>query len=225
MTELSNRPKILASDYKVIHKIKYMQFRRQAIPLLAVAACMTASFFLPPGYMLYPTLAAFFWFLMEKITFRTKHKIAVPEDINFVSPVDGKVKSIRKAEDVTIITINKSLLDVVELRQPYPGMNLENDENWSLDMPQGQVMVRLKSSRMRYFENKNVHGDVIGVVPGGAVITVLAPPAYNVLVVVGQNVFGGETELFTVSEQQEKAPERKSILVEEPFQAMIEEEK
>jgi len=200
MSELNNKPKILVSDPKVLHKIKYMQFRRQAIPLALVVIILVVNIIIPYKPLLYPTLAAFLWYLLERMFFRTKNKIAAPEEGTFVSPVDGKVQSIHKSGEATLLTLRKSWLDNVEFRLAHPDFQRLDDNNWNLDTPSGTVSMRMNASKINYIEVDQVHGAVVGVIPGSVIITFHIPAGLKVQVSDKQNVFGGETVLFSLSE-------------------------
>jgi hypothetical protein len=221
MSELQDKPKILTSDPKVLHKIKYLQFRRQLIPILIVIFLLVLNIFWPQRLLFYPTLAAFGWYLWERVLWRTKNKIAAPEEGAFVSPVNAKIRSVKKSSDNTIITLSKSIIDVVELRLPYPGLRMESNRNWFFDTPQGQVNLRIQSERIVFFENRNIAGEVIGVLPGSSMLTLYLSPQIKVFVKEGQVVFGGETEIFNLNEADE---EPRSILVEEPIEEIIPED-
>jgi hypothetical protein len=217
MSEMMSKPKVLTSDPGVMHKIKFLQFRRQIFPLAAVVLLMIINVFFPEKIILYLTLASFGWYLVERILFRTKNKIAAPEAGAFVSPVDGKVQSVRKGPDSTLITLNKSFLDVVELRLPYPDLQTEIVDNWNFETPMGQVNLRLKAKKVIYFDNKNIPGSVIGVMPGNGIITIHLPSTIKVLVNEKQNVHGGESELFSFEVAAAEEPKPRSILVEVPI--------
>jgi hypothetical protein len=217
MADESSRPQTLTSDPKALHKIKYIQFRRQMIPLAVVILLMIVNVIFPIRWLLYPTLAAFAWYLLERVLYRTKNKIAVPEESAFVSPVDGKVQSVRRGEDATLLTIRKTWIDVVELRLPYPGLQMEKTSLWKFDTPQGQVEVRIQNEKISYFDDLTVHGSVIGMIPSNAIFTIHIPAGIKVLVQDKQNLFGGETELFSLAENADVDETSKSILVEEPL--------
>lgn len=221
MSETSVKPQTLLSDPDVLHKIKYLQFRKQMYPLIAVVVFMIANIFWNSPIFLYLTIASFGWYLLERLFLRTKNKIAVPETGAFVSPIEGKVISIRKGDEFTSLTLSKSMLDVVELRLPYPDMQSEIMGNWDFETPMGLVNIRIKSENVKYFDNKNKPGSVIGVIPGNAKINIHLPAGIEVLVTDKQNVFCGETVLFSFAEEtsakDEPVSKPKSILVEEPI--------
>jgi hypothetical protein len=224
MTEDTSKPKVLTSDPNVLHKIKFIQFRTQLIPLIAVIFFMVINIVipqLPNKIVLYLTIACFGWYLVERILFRTKNKILVPEEGVFVSPIDGKVLSIHTVLDTTTLTLKKSFLDVVELRLPFPEMHTEIIDSWNFDTALGLISLKIKAKKVHYFENNNIHGSVIGVLPGNAIITIKLPANIKVLVKENQNLFGGESELFSLSEDAEVIPVRKSILVEETLDENI----
>ncbi len=215
MDETTLKPKIITSDPDVLHKIKFMQFRRQVIPLIVVVLFMVVNIFLALKIVLYMSIAAFGWYLLERVMFRTKNKIAAPEADSFVSPVDGKVLLVRKGLEATLITISKTFFDVVELRLPYPDLQTEIVNNWNFETLKGRVIVKVKSEKAKYFDNHNIPGSVIGVLPGNAIITVQVPAGIKILVSEKQNVFGGESVLFSLAIDAETVPVYKSILVEE----------
>jgi hypothetical protein len=220
MSEELKKVRTLLSDPKVLHKIKFIQFRRQLLPILAILVLMAVNFINPQNWMLYPILAAFGWYLLERILLRTKNKIAEPEATAFVCPVDGKVTAVRKGEDMTSLTIRKSWLDVAEVRLPYPGLQADKPDSWKFDTRKGQIVVKIKAGNFRSFENFPVHGGVIGVIIGSGQFSLYLPSGLKVLVQENQTVFGGETELFSLAENAETEEAPKSILVEEPLEEM-----
>jgi hypothetical protein len=217
MTDIQAKPKILTSDPKVLHKIKYAQFRTQVVPLGVIVLLLIIGVLKPFGItgniLFYPTLAAFGWYLVARILFRTKSKILVPEATAFVSPVDGKVSTYKTGENATLMTIRKSFLDVVELRLPYPDLQIDNESTWNFETPQGKVSIRITAPNIKYFENTGIHGSVIGLIPSSAIFTFHLPEKVKVLVKEKQAVFGGETVLFDFAEIEETTP--KNILVDE----------
>jgi len=224
MTESKAKPQVLTSDPKALHKIKFMQFRRQMIPLFTIIILLIANIIYPHKLMFYPTLAAFAWYLLERMTFRTKNKIAVPDAGAFVAPFNGKVQSVRRGDDFTIVRLRKSWLDIVELRLPYPDLKMESNRNWIFETPLGQVNLQIESNKLTFFENKNITGDVIGVIPSSAIITMHVPRGIEVLVNTKQNIFGGETELFSFAENNTDEEQKQNILVEEPIEDMPQED-
>lgn len=218
MTEQNAKPKVLMTELKALQKIKAMQFRRQMLPMAIVVLLLIINIVSPHRMILYPALAAFAWYLLERIRFRTKNKIAAPDAGTFVSPVNGKIQSVRKNPDSTQITMRKSWLDVVELRLPYPDLKMESNRNWIFDTAAGKVAVSIESGSLTFFENTNTTGSVIGVIPSSAIVTINVPVNLKVLVQEKQNVFGGETVLFELGENFSEQPEPRSILAEEPIQ-------
>jgi len=212
MTEHTEPTKVLITDTKTLHKIKSMQLRKQMLPIVIVVLLLIANIVYPQRIYFYPALLAFGWFLLARILFRTKNKISAPEPGTFVSPVCGRVKSLQRGEDATLVTLRKSWLDVVELRLPYPDLRLESNRNWSFETASGKVEITIESKHITFFDNKNITGDVIGVIPSSAIITINVPAGIFVKIKDGQPVFGGETVIFALSEQ---VTEDKSILVEE----------
>lgn len=215
MSEQVKEHKILLTDPKTLHKIKSMQLRKQMLPIAIVVLLLIANIVYPQRFYFYPTLAAFGWFLLARMMFRTKYKISAPKPGTFVSPVNGKIQSLQIRDESTHITLRKSWLDVVELRLPCPDLQMDSNRNWSFETAAGKVEVTVESKNITFFENKNLSGDVIGVIPSSAIISIKVPTGIPVKVKENQPVFGGETVLFAVSEQ---AAEPKSILVEEPTQ-------
>ncbi|MFO7659498.1 MAG: hypothetical protein R6V77_01175 [Candidatus Cloacimonadaceae bacterium] len=218
MTEKTDQTKVLLTDTKTLHKIKSMQLRKQMLPIAIVVLLLIANIVYPQRFYFYPTLAAFGWFLLARMMFRTKNKISAPEPGTFVSPVNGRVQLLQRREDATLITLRKSWLDVVELRLPYPDLKMDSNRNWSFETAAGKVEVSIDSKNITFFDNKNISGDVIGVIPSSAIISIKMPEGILVKVKENQPVLGGETVLFALSEHAFEQSESKSILVEEPTQ-------
>jgi hypothetical protein len=224
MQDQDVKQQTLTSDPKILHKIKYLQFRRQMIPLGIVIILMILNIIWPFKYMLYPTLLAFFWYLLERAIFRTKNKIPVPDENAFLSPVDGKVTTVRQGDDMTFVTIKKSFVDVAEVRLPYPGMQRVESDKWRFETPKGEINVHVKAENIRYFDGEQIHGAVVGVLPAGGVFSFYFPPAVKVQVLEKEVVAGGETALFSFADDPEPVQEQKSILVEEPVDDKINED-
>jgi hypothetical protein len=214
MIESTDKPVILTSDPHVLQKIKYLQFRRQLIPIIVVVLLLVLNIFWPHPYLFYPSLLAFAWYIWERILWRTKNKIAAPEPGTFVSPVNGRISSVKRGEDSTEIILKKSVIDIVELRLPYPGLRMESIRNLLFDTAAGLVSLQIQSHRIAFFENRDVAGEVIGVVPGNSTFEIKVPAGLKILVKPGQAVFGGETVLFSMTEVEDPT---RSILVEEPM--------
>ena len=215
MSEPQAKPKLVLSDPKILHKIKFVQIKRQLIPVSLVIGLLILNIFWFQNWMLYPILAAFGWYLLERIMFRTRNKILAPEAATFVSPVDGKVASFQHLEDSILMTIKKSFLDVVELRLPFPDKTMEKSDTWLFETPHGKVTMRIYSPKAIYFTDTNVQGGVVGMVPYNAEVTLQIPSGYQLQVQKGQNLIGGETVLFDLNEP---FVEHRSIVVEEPLE-------
>jgi len=220
MSEELKKVRTLLSDPKVLHKIKFVQFRRQLLPILVILVLMGFNFIRPQNWMLYPILAAFGWYLLERVLLRTKNKIAEPDVTAFVCPVDGKIEAVRKGEDLTSITIRKSWLDVAELRLPWLDVEMEKPESWVFNSKMGQFRLKIKAGNLKLFDNLPVHGGVIGVIVGSGTITIYLPAGVKALVHERETVFGGETLLCSLDETAGIDTKSDSILVEEPMDEM-----
>lgn len=214
MSEELKKTEVLTSDAKVLSKIKYLQFKKQMLPLGLVILLIIGNTFLQKTWMLYPVLVCFAWFLLTKIMYRTKNRIAAPEAGTFVSPVNGNVKSIKRDSDFILLSIRKSWLDVLELRLPYSDLQMEDIRNWNFETPAGQVNIRIQAKKILFFDNKNVLGAVFGAVPGSAVFIIKVPSTVFVNLKEGDPVFGGESELFRFDQIADATGEHKSILAE-----------
>ncbi len=203
-----------------LRKIKKSQYARQAIPLILLAVSIIVNMIYPVTVLRYLAIVAFAWYVILMMMFRTKHKIAKPAAGEFVSPLEGKVTSVRKSDKETFITIRKTFIDIVELRLPTNDPEIDSSGTWIFKTEKGTIQLRLKAAKLKLFDNPAETGEVIGIVPGSAVCTIYLPAAFEVLVVDRQNVFAGETALFKTAEveaeaEAEAAAERPSILVEE----------
>ncbi len=220
MSDEQRKPEILVTDAKILHKIKFMQIKRQLVPMLIIFLLILVSVFWKQGFnktiMLALSLAAFAWYLFERALFRTREKIAAPQANAFVSPLSGRVKSIRQSSDATLVTLTKSLIDVVEVRLPYPDLQKENESHWLFQTRKGNINVRIQAGKITYLGDTLIHGSVIGTIRSGATLTIQVPSTIEVLVKEHQNVFGGETSLFIVEPVPKAEEEPGSILAEEP---------
>jgi len=215
MTEPGTR--ILSTDPNIYHKIKIAQIKRQTIPIIVmIIGILINVFWSFVGFQIL-TIACFGWYLWERIIFRTKRKIARPEPDTCVAPFDGKVISVLTGEDTTIVTLKKSILDVVELRLPLPNPVQESPQVWHFDTKSGPVDLRISAPSLKVYEHRNIHADVIGIIPGNATAMLHLPATVHFKLEPKNLIFGGETVLFDLNEAPVTVQERISILVEEPL--------
>lgn len=171
--------KYLLSEGDSLRKIKYTQIRKQipALILIAIALALNAIF---PGNNLYAwalalALAGIAWYLFIGLCHRYKQRIPLPPERGLLSPIQGRISSIRRSEDITTLNIRKILLDSVEIRCPHDTCRLE-DENLYQESDSGRISYRFSFRNIRWFKDAEFSaGNIIGMVTGSGSCTVSLP--------------------------------------------------
>ncbi|MDD2332323.1 MAG: hypothetical protein PHI68_06710, partial [Candidatus Cloacimonetes bacterium] len=111
------------TEHQKLSQIRTKRFMRCLVPMLLLFATVIFTI-LAPGhsYYLYPSLIlivmSISWFLYVSNTFRCKKGIVIPENNGLLSPIEGRIKTIRKTDVYILLTISKAAFDLVELRAP-----------------------------------------------------------------------------------------------------------
>ncbi len=171
--------KYLLSDGNSLRRIKFAQFRSQVPALVVLAIAIVAQNIFPRANIFYPALAlavlAIGWYLYIGLCYRFKQRIPLPPDNALVSPIQGKIKFIRKSGDVTLLNINKIVLDSVEIRSPHSQCKLE-DGVLHLDTINGKASFRFAFNKVQWFPEPDfTAGNIIGMVVGAGSCTLSLP--------------------------------------------------
>lgn len=127
----------LLTDYKILRQIQRRKYRRLTSPILAICLSLIITFLLRNlDYMYFPlltiTVASFVWYGYIMVSFRTKGRIVQPERGMMVSPIEGRIKSLRSGGEVHSIRISKAFIDVIEIRCPFPGEYTREGNNLTI---------------------------------------------------------------------------------------------
>lgn len=213
----------MAIDDKILIPIRHLraikkkQYLMLLLPFGVIALGIGMQYWFPSaGFLNIPALAVtligiviYMWFYA---TYRYNNKIPKPEEGVIVSPLEGKIKYIRTNQDLQLININKTYLDVLEIRCPHQDCILE-DEMLKLHREDGTITFRFNSDKIKWLQTSHWEtGDLIGIMPGKGSCTINLPKSYELAITEGQNTAPGQTVITTISHQ--ARPER-SITIEE----------
>ncbi len=173
--------KYLLSDADSLRRIKFAQFRAQVPALVAVAVAIALKTIFPSaGQWLYnlalalAILAIAVYFFIG-LCFRYRQRIPLPSQSALLSPLEGRIDSIRSSEGALLVNVRKKLLDSVELRSPHSDCRLE-DGSLFLDTPQGRISFRFSFKHINWFVDPDLSaGSIIGYVTGNGSCLVRFP--------------------------------------------------
>ncbi len=160
----------LLSEGDSLRKIKYAQIRKQipALALIAIAIALNAVF---PDRDLYPwtlglALLGIAWYLFIGLCHRYKQRIPLPPERGILSPIQGRINSIRRGGEATQITIRKVLLDSVEIRCPHGDCRLEENSLFQ-EGGFGRITYRFDFRKLQWFTDAEFSpGNIIGMANG-----------------------------------------------------------
>lgn len=172
-------PKTIITDSQLLTELRKAQIRRQVPPLALLAISFLVSFLLPLLLFHYPSMViaitSVIWFRVVAATFRCKHQIAVPDGDLLLSPITGKVRSIKSAPDYTLVRISKSMIDYVEIRSPHDSAEWEGD-TLKLKYKGHNLIFRFETNSIKRIESADMQaGNIIGYIIGSAVCSVSIP--------------------------------------------------
>lgn len=186
--------KYLLSDADALRRIKFAQFRAQVPALVVVAVAIALKTIFPnTGNWLYTlslilAIAAIAVYFFIGLCFRYRQRIPLPEPDALLSPIEGRIGTMRSGGEVTQLTIRKNLLDSVELRSPHPNCRLEDGVLY-LDTPAGKISFRFNFSRIQWFVDPDFRaGNLIGMVAGNGSCSVIFPGKAELGVQAGDSV-------------------------------------
>jgi len=170
---------VLNSDTAILGKIKKAQYRHQIPALALLAVAFFANFFLSSFNMRYPSLTlaviAMGWYMYVNACFRFRHKIVVPQEGVLLSPITGRVKSLKRSSDLYQLKINKSSLDLVEIRCPHESAMWDGN-NLKLNYQETPLILRLEANELITFADVPMQpGNIIGMLVGGGTCSVNLP--------------------------------------------------
>lgn len=208
----------IRNPYPLLKQIKRKQYLRQIPAILVIIAGICLQYWFPHGgFLFYPALiialGGIAWDLWILGNFRYNDKIARPEEGLIVSPLEGKIKFVRKTQDLTLINISKTFLDELEIRSPHADCVLE-DEMLKLHLPAGTITFRFNANELVWFDRPDFSaGSLIGMMVGSGSCTISLPQGLESKLKEGADISGGQSVITTTTVEEPKAP--RSILVED----------
>jgi hypothetical protein len=190
------------SDGSALLRIKREQFKHQIPALLLLLCAFLLNIILPGTDLMVPALvvalAAIAWYLLVGAGFRFRQRIPIPPPESVVSPLQGKVNYIRSNDDITLVNIRKTFLDMVELRSPNDACRLEEGV-LSLNTPSGKVSFRFNIRQIRYFDEPDyATGNLIGLLAGNGSCTITLPRALSLAIKAGDTLDAGDPILMNL---------------------------
>ncbi len=172
-------PEIIYSDPKLLMRIKKMQYRSQIPSLALLILSFLISFVFASFNMRYPSLflsiVSLIWFMYLRVCYRIKEKIPAPNPENLVSPVTGKVSSLKRSSDLYQLKIAKSFLDVVEIRCPHASA-VWDGEALRVEYQEVPLVFRFEAANLQIFpESEMKPGNLIGMIVGKAMCSISLP--------------------------------------------------
>jgi len=166
-------PEILKSDISILLKIKKQQYRNQLPPLALLVLAFLISFFFSAYNLRYLSwglsLIAFVWYLYVGFCHRYKEKIPAPEEGALLSPLTGKVRSLKRSSDIYQLRISKSFLDSVEIRCPHTSAEWDKDA-LRVVFRDAPLVFRFETEHLvKFAETEMQPGNIIGMIVGSAV--------------------------------------------------------
>lgn len=168
----------ILSEPQHLKKIKIHQYLWQILPVLMF---LSAFFLFNFPDMYYPAIVmgglATGVFIFIGASYRYKHRIPVPSENTFVSPIQGRMRYIRSNDELTAINIGRIFLDLVEIRSPHPSAKIV-DKELQVSTAHGPIRFNFNNLRISWFENPSFErGQVIGMVMGHSSCTIFVPAA------------------------------------------------
>lgn len=172
-------PKTIITELKLLNELKKQQIRRQVPSLALLALSFMISILLPLFFYHYPSLIlailSFVWFRVVAANFRCKQKLIIPDGNLLLSPVTGRVRSIKTAPDYTLVRIGKSPIDYIEIRSPHDSAQWDNG-TIKLQYMGHNLIFRFDSSHLQQIDSTDMQaGNIIGYIIGSAVCSISIP--------------------------------------------------
>lgn len=172
-------PESILSDPKLLSQIKKMQHRQQLPPLALLAIGFLIGFVIPDFNLrevsLVLCLIAIAWYLYVGACFRYRNKIPLPPSEVLLSPLSGRIQSIKSALDNYQVKISKHALDTVEVRCPHSSCQWDEDR-LKLEYRGHSLSFRFEAKQLVKLENSEMQpGAVIALLIGAASCQIILP--------------------------------------------------
>ena len=173
---MNDYPQFILSDPAYLKKIKRRQYLWQIIPVLLIFTAFgigTIQILQYPAAALAGIAAGLFIFFGA--AHRYKHRLPIPPQHTFVSPLQGRTMYVRSNEELSVVNISRIFLDSVELRSPHPlAQIVENQLMVPTDA--GNITFRFNKVKVEWLPEPNmIRGHVIGIVKGHGSCTISIP--------------------------------------------------
>ena len=171
-------PKQITTEIEYLTQIKKRQIRQQ-IPPLALLVLSFLVGFVVPSFGHYPALIiaiiAVIWYMYVGTCHRFKEKIKVPDGDLLLSPVTGRVRSLKTSSDISLLRIDKSFIDLVEIRCPHASCEWEEDK-LRVNYHGQSLIFRFEGEHLiRFVDAVMEAGNTIGYIVGNATCSISIP--------------------------------------------------
>ncbi len=173
-----DKPKYILSDPYALKQIKLHQYIWQGISIIVMALGFLVGT-LTSLYLLSSVVVALGvgLFFTSGLAHRYKHKIPVPQEDMFVSPMQGKLRYSHGNEEITVINISRVFLDLAEIRSPHPGASIV-DGQLRVVSKNGNITFRFNKLKVEWLPQPDfARGNVIGTIRGHGSCTISIPAA------------------------------------------------
>lgn len=192
-------PSNISIDPKLLTRIKRMQYRSQIPPLALLVLSFLISFVFASYNMRYPSLIlsliSLIWFMYLRACYRIREKIAAPKTEQLLSPITGKVSSLKRSSDLYQLKIAKSFVDVVEIRCPH-GSAFWEGENLRVVYQEVPLVFRFEAVNLHIFKEIDMKpGNPIGMIVGNAMCSISLPQSLVTMLKPGEICEGGVTTI------------------------------
>lgn len=172
-------PEYILSDPKLLSQIKKLQYRQQMPPLALLIIGFLISFIIPFFDLRYVSLAiclaAIAWFLYVGACFRYRNRIPRPTQDDLLSPITGRIKQVKSAQDAYQVVISKHALDTVEIRCPHASSHWD-EQRLKLDFRGQSLVFRFDAEKLIKLEEAEMKpGEVIGLLIGSGNCQLILP--------------------------------------------------
>lgn len=193
-------PNFIYIDIHLLNRIKKLQYKAQIPALALLVLSFLLSFFFATFNMRYPSLIlsiiSLTWFMYVSACFRMRQKLPIPEPGQVLSPITGKVKSLKRSSDQYQLRIVKSFLDVVEIRCPHESAEWEGNA-LRLVFGETPLVFRFDTDNLvRFPEQEMQPGNVIGMISGSAVCSLNLSQSLMTALKPGDICDGGQTQII-----------------------------
>lgn len=178
------------------HIIGYSLLKARAIPLLLLfSAVIISSIFGYNRYMLYfgyaLTAISITAYFIIGMRYRVEKSLKTTSEHIVYFPLAGKVSSIKEEGGKTVINVEKSFLDFIDIRSPHL---LCRRDTGDLIIDEIELKIIFTEGKIKMFEEESFKpGNIIGMAQGKVSYTVELSAEHDINLSVGQELKAGSS--------------------------------